>query len=77
VLLQRPDRDRCIARAAWLCWRAGKWNAPRAWEFTDQEIGVTNLPAYTRYPELFDGARWIWSQNLVLDNVVIARKTVR
>ena len=45
--------------------------------FTDQEIGVTNLPAYTRYPELFEGARWIWSQNLVLDNVVIARKTVR
>ena len=27
--------------------------------------------------ELFGDARWIWSQNLVLDNVVIARKTVR
>ena len=38
---------------------------------------VTNLPAYTRYPELFDGARWIWSLNLVFDNAVIARKTVR
>jgi hypothetical protein len=50
---------------------------PRAWEFTDEEIGVTALPAYTRYPELFAGARWIWSYNLVLDNVVIARKTVR
>jgi hypothetical protein len=61
-------------------WQSPKFNDrywPRAWEFTDQEIGVTNLPAYTRYPELFDGARWIWSQNLVLDNVVIARKTVR
>ena len=34
-------------------------------------------PAYTRYPQLFAGARWIWSYNLVLDNVVIARKTVR
>jgi hypothetical protein len=53
----------------------GGW--PRAWEYTDVEIGVTNLPAYTRYPELFQGARWIWTQNLVLDNVVIARKTVR
>jgi hypothetical protein len=61
-------------------WQSPRFNDthwPRAWEFTDQEIGVTNLPAYTRYPELFQGARWIWSQNLVLDNVVIARKVVR
>jgi len=50
---------------------------PRAYEYTDIDIGVTNLPAYTRYPELFDGARWIWSLNLVFDNVVIVRKTVR
>ena len=61
----------------WQSPRFNDTNWPRAWEFTDQEIGVTALPAYTRYPELFDGARWIWSQNLVLDNVVIARKTVR
>ena len=52
-----------------------KW--PRAYEFTDEEIGVTNLPAYTNFPELFEGARWIWSYNLVFDNVVVARKTVR
>jgi hypothetical protein len=52
-----------------------KW--PRAYEYTDTDIGVTNLPAYTRYPELFEGARWIWSLNLVFDNVVIARKTVK
>lgn len=63
--------------ANWQSPRFNDANWPRAWEFTDQEIGVTNLPAYTRYPELFDGARWIWTQNLVLDNVVIARKTVR
>ncbi len=63
--------------ANWQSPRFNDTNWPRAWEFTDQEIGVTNLPAYTRYPELFDGARWIWTQNLVLDNVVIARKTVR
>jgi len=54
---------------------ASKW--PRAYEYTDEEIGVTNLPAYTNFPELFEGARWIWSYNLVFDNVVIARKTVR
>ena len=61
-------------------WMSPRFNDqywPRAWEYTDEEIGVTNLPAYTRYPELFEGARWIWSLNLVLDNVVIARKTVR
>ena len=61
-------------------WQSPRFNDthwPRAWEFTDREIGVLNLPAYTRYPELFEGARWIWTQNLVLDNVVIARKTVR
>jgi hypothetical protein len=61
-------------------WQSPRFNDqhwPRAWEFTDEEIGVTALPAYTRYPELFAGARWIWSYNLVLDNVVIARKTVR
>jgi hypothetical protein len=52
-----------------------KW--PRAYEFTDSDVGVDNLPAYTKYPELFEGARWIWSINLVLDNVVIMRKTVR
>jgi hypothetical protein len=50
---------------------------PRAYEYTDTDIGVNNLPAYTRYPELFEGARWIWSLNLVFDNVVIMRKTVQ
>lgn len=63
--------------ANWQSPRFNDSNWPRAWEFTDQEIGVTSLPAYTRYPELFGDARWIWSQNLVLDNVVVARKTVR
>ncbi len=80
---RRPDcEEKCYAvhypiPRNWQSARFNDSNWPRAWEFTDQEIGVTNLPAYTRYPELFEGARWIWSQNLVLDNVVIARKTVR
>jgi hypothetical protein len=52
-----------------------KW--PRAFEYTDADVGVTTLFAYTNFPELFKGARWIWSFNLVFDNVVIARKTVR
>jgi len=80
---RKPDcQDKCYAvhypiPANWQSQRFNDSYWPRAWEFTDQEIGVTNLPAYTRYPELFGGARWIWTQNLVLDNVVIARKTVR
>jgi hypothetical protein len=74
-------REKCYAvhypiPANWMSPRFNDHYWPRAWEFTAQEIGVTNYPAYTRYPELFQGARWIWSQNLVLDNVVIARKTV-
>lgn len=50
---------------------------PRAYEYTDTDIGVTGLPAYTRYPSLFAGARWLWTVNLVFDNVIVARKTVR
>jgi hypothetical protein len=52
-----------------------KW--PRAYEYTDTDIGVTGVPGYTRYPELFEGSRWIWSLNLVFDNLVLLRKTVR
>ena len=45
-------------------------------EYTDEEVGVTNLPAYTKFPNHFQGARWIWSANLVFDNLVLIRKTV-
>jgi len=43
-------------------------------EYTDDDA-ADNLPAYTRFPELFAGARAIWTINLVYDNAVIARKT--
>jgi hypothetical protein len=43
---------------------------------SDETRAIKELPACTRYPGLFDGARWIWSLNLVFDNAVIARKTV-
>ncbi len=52
-----------------------KW--PRAYEFTDEDVGVTSLKAYTNFPELFDGSRWIWTLNLVLDNLILTRKTVK
>ena len=77
-----PCEDRCYAVHYPLPknWAApsfddSKW--PRAFEYTDEEVGVTNLRAYTNFPELFQGARWIWSFNLVFDNLVLARKTVR
>ena len=78
-----PDcRERCFAvhYPVPTDWAApgfddSRW--PRAVEFTDPEVGVDHLPAYTRYPEAFAGARWIWSNNLVFDNLVLARKTVR
>ena len=50
---------------------------PQAQQFTDQDVGATNLAAYVRFPEAFADAHWLWSLNLVFDNVVLARKTVR
>ena len=78
-----PDcRDRCFAvhypiPADWAApgFDDSRW--PGAFEFTNEEVGVDHLPAYTRYPEAFAGARWIWSYNLVFDNLVLVRKTVR
>ena len=52
-------------------------NWPRAYEYTDEEIGVRTLTGYWRYPEAFLDARWMWTVSLVFDNLVLARKTVR
>ncbi len=77
-----PCQEKCYAvhypiPSNWASPRFNDAGWPRAYEYTDTDIGVTNLPAFTRYPELFQGARWIWTVNLVFDNLVIARKTVR
>jgi hypothetical protein len=51
---------------------------PQAFEFTDEEVSTPRgLPAYFRYLDLFEGASFIWTQNLVLDNLVIVRYTVQ
>ena len=52
-----------------------KW--PQAFEYLDQEVGIVGMPAYWRFPEAFRGSRWIWTINLVFDNTVLLRKTVR
>ena len=75
-------RERCFAvhyplPANWAARDFDDSAWPRAAEFTDAEVGVTSLTGYTRYPEAFAGARWIWSSSLVFDNLVVARRTVR
>ena len=52
---------------------------PSATVYTNEIIGVNNKPAYMNFSELFIGkkAKFIWSSNVVLDNHVIVRKTVK
>lgn len=56
-----------------------KWQ--NATTFSNQTIGVNNKRAYTNFTELFDNAdndaQFIWSTNVVLDNLVIVRKTIQ
>jgi len=52
---------------------------PDAVKFTNETVGVDNKKAYTNFIEVFDhpsaDAAFIWSSNLVLDNLVLMRKT--
>ncbi|QCB46306.1 hypothetical protein [Hydrogenophaga sp. PAMC20947] len=54
---------------------------PMAATFTNQTEGVDNQPAYTKFAGVFDtpgaDAQLTWSSNLVLDNLVLVRKTIR
>ncbi|MGD1853267.1 MAG: hypothetical protein ACFB2W_03365 [Leptolyngbyaceae cyanobacterium] len=54
----------------------GAW--PEAVTYSNAAVGVDNKPSYTNFSEIFIGAdaQFIWSSNLVLDNLVLARKTV-
>lgn len=53
---------------------------PSAVTFTNDTVGVNNKPAYTNFTEVFDtpnaDAQFIWSSNLVLDNLVLMRTTI-
>lgn len=53
---------------------------PNAHVFTNDVVGVDNKPAYTNFTDLFDkkgaDAQFIWSSNLVLDNLVLMRGTI-
>jgi len=54
---------------------------PNATSFTNETIGVDNKKAYTNFTNIFDDhifdAKFIWSTNVVLDNEVIVRYTVK
>jgi len=53
---------------------------PNATTFTNDTVGVDNKRSYTNFTDTFDSqnadAEFIWSSNLVLDNLVLLRKTV-
>ena len=54
---------------------------PNATEFTNEEIGVDNKRSYTNFTDVFDdssnNAQFIWSTNVILDNEVLVRYTVK
>ncbi len=54
---------------------ASHW--PAAVEFTHAQMGAERLKAYANFKEAFGGAKVIWSNNLVYDNVVLAQKVAR
>lgn len=53
---------------------------PMATTYTNDTVGVNNKKAYTKFEDIFDtkgaDAQFIWSTNLVLDNLVLLRTTV-
>lgn len=53
---------------------------PQATTFTNDTVGVKNKKSYTNFTDIFDApdadAQFIWSSNLILDNLVLLRKTV-
>jgi len=54
---------------------------PFATTYTNAEIGVDNKSAYTNFKDIFDqanlDAQFIWSSNVILDNIVLCRYRVQ
>ncbi len=54
---------------------------PRATTFSNDTVGVDNKRSYTNFTAIFDDrhndARFIWSPNLILDNLVLVRRTIQ
>lgn len=67
-----------------LNWQSKDFNDsdwPNATEYTNETIGVDNKRSYTNFTDIFDNvqndAKFIWSTNVILDNEVIVRYTVK
>ncbi|WP_072680615.1 hypothetical protein [Arcobacter sp. LA11] len=52
---------------------------PEAVEYTEDEIGVNNKKSYMNFQKQFSGsgASFIWSSNLILDNLILFRYQVK
>jgi hypothetical protein len=63
-------------------WEQANFDAtawPLATTFSNETVGVRGKSSYTNFSNVFDtpgaDAQFIWSSNLILDNVVLLRKT--
>lgn len=84
---QGVDDGRSFSAAHWplpTSWTAPSFDDsgwPNAVTFTNETVGVDNKTAYTNFTAVFDDpaadAAFIWSSNLVLDNLVLMRKTFK
>ena len=81
---EAPDQAACGDACYALHWPEPKgWETrgfadagwPAARRFTPAQMGVNNIPGYAAFLARFGSAEPIWSDNLVLDNLVLARKT--
>lgn len=67
--------------ANWYATNFDDSNWPSATTFTNTTVGVNNKPSYTNFTDIFDApaidASFIWSTNLLLDNLVLIRKTIQ
>jgi hypothetical protein len=54
---------------------------PNAVTYSNETIGVNNKKSYTNFEDIFDDpandARFIWSSNVILDNLVLVRHVVK
>lgn len=65
----------------WMRARFNDSHWPMASTFSNRTVGVKNKPAFMNFRNIFDDpksdAQFIWTSNLILDNVVLLRKVVR
>ena len=85
----QTTRPACVMKGPGNQCKALHWEIPSDWtspKFNDSRWPnpviwrpeeVTNQPAYVNYTKLFGDAEFIWTRNLRLDNLVLARYTAK